>query len=456
MCDRFTAQAMVGESPPMQAIQAYIRKVALTDSHVLITGETGTGKELVAEQIHQHSPRARQPFICLNCAAVPDSLFESELFGYERGAFTGASTLTRGAFERADGGTLFLDEIGDMSPYAQAKILRTVEDKAIHRLGGQRSISLNIRVIAATNQNLERLVTAGQFRPDLYFRLNVASIHLPPLRDRTADLWPLCKHYIQALNRRWEREVEGFTPDVFEALLRYEWPGNVRELKNLIEAIFITVASRTIGFTDLPEAFGRRLRDVEGRSLTERDRLLAALVSTQWNKSQAAQQLHWSRMTLYRKLQHYHLTVPRAHQAQRSSYNQGQDSGDVPASVRMPRGRAMRADEPTNLPAWELPEALWQRMAALIPARKSPIGHPQTVDLRRITEGIFYVLRTGIPWHACPRERFGPSSTLYYYFTRWLNTGVLEQLWTEALTIADDLQGREWTWRRRNRSNHIN
>jgi transcriptional regulator with AAA-type ATPase domain/transposase len=444
---------MVGESRPMQAIQDYIRKVALTDSHVLITGETGTGKELVAEQIHTHSPRSQQPFICLNCPAVPDSLFESELFGYERGAFTGASTSNQGAFERADGGTLFLDEIGDMSLSAQAKLLRAVEDKAIHRLGGQRSISLNLRVIAATNQDLERLVAAGQFRKDLYFRLNVVGIHLPPLRDRKADLWPLCKHYIQVLNQQWERQVEGFTDNVFEALLRYEWPGNVRELKNLIEAIFITVTSRTIAFTDLPEAFARRLRDVEGLHLSEHDRLLAALAATQWNKSRAAQQLRWSRMTLYRKLRHYQLMVPREPRAQRALQDdQGREQEKVSLIGRMPRERTIRANEPTNLSAWEFPEALWQRMAILIPARQNRAGHPQTVDLRRITEGIFYVLRTGIPWHKCPREHFGPSSTLYYYFTQWLNAGVFEKLWAEALPVFDDLRGREWTWRRQDRA----
>jgi len=185
----------------------------------------------------------------------PDSLVESELFGYERGAFTGAVASNRGAFERAEGGTLFLDEIGDMPLSAQAKLLRVLEEKAVYRLGGQRRIPLNLRIIAATNQDLERLVTAGQFRKDLYFRLNVASVHLPPLRDRKQDLWPLCNYYIQQLNQQWGREIEGFMDDVFEALLRYEWPGNVRELKNLIEAVFIHCESRLIAFMDLPESF---------------------------------------------------------------------------------------------------------------------------------------------------------------------------------------------------------
>jgi two-component system response regulator HydG/two-component system response regulator AtoC len=427
---------MIGESAPMQALQAYIGKVAVTDSHVLITGETGTGKELAAQQIHQHSPRWQQPFICVNCPAIPDSLFESELFGYERGAFTGAVTRNQGAFERADGGTLFLDEIGEMHSYAQAKILRAVEEKAVHRLGGQQRIPLNIRIIAATNQDLERLVAAGQFRPDLYFRLNVASIHLPPLRERTLDLWPLCEHYIQALNRQSEREIEGFTADVFAALLRYAWPGNVRELKNLIEAIFITAASGVITFMDLPEPFRRRLGDAAGLPVNEREQLLAALVSTQWNKSQAAQQLHWSRMTVYRKLRQYHLTVPRERPPPRpSTHGRGQKKADVPLSTRMPPGTAMATGAPPHLPSWELPEALWQRMAAVIPPRKSQAGHPRTVDLRRITEGIFYVLRTGTPWHACPRVRFGPPSTVYYYFVQWVNAGVFAALWAEALTM---------------------
>jgi transposase len=439
---------MIGESAPMRALQAYIGKVAVTDSHVLITGETGTGKELAAQQIHQRSSRWQQPFICLNCPAIPDSLFESELFGYERGAFTGAVTRSRGAFERAEGGTLFLDEIGEMHPYAQAKILRAVEERAVHRLGGQQRIPLNIRIIAATNQDLEQRVAAGQFRPDLYFRLNVASIHLPPLRERTLDLWPLCEHYIRALNRQSEREIEGFTADVFAALLRYAWPGNVRELKNLLEAIFITVASGVITFMDLPESFRRRLGDAEGLPLNEREQLLAALVSTQWNKSQAAQQLHWSRMTLYRKLRQYHLTVPRERPSQRpSTYGRGQEQGDIPRSVTPP-GTARRTGGPPNLPSWELPDALWQRMAAVIPPRKSQAGHPRTVDLRRITEGIFYVLRTGTPWHACPRAHFGPPSTVYYYFVQWVNAGVFAALWAEALTLYGDLQGLEWTWQR--------
>src|SRR5712692_5202105 len=437
--DHRPSQPMVGESLPMQELKAYVKAVAATDSPVLITGETGTGKELVAAQIHQQSRRSQQPLVCLNCAAIPDSLLESELFGYERGAFTGAIALTRGAFEQADEGTLFLDEIGDMSLFAQAKILRTIEDQAIHRLGSQQSTPLNIRIIAATNQDLEGLIAAGRFRNDLYFRLNVASIHLPPLRDRKADLWLLCQHYTQVLNQRWGRAVEGFAADVFEALLRYTWPGNVRELKNLLEAIFITLASQTITFTDLPTAFRKRLRETEGLPLTERDRLLTVLTSTHWNKSQAAQQLHWSRMTLYRKLRQYQLTVPRAYPPQRpSAYGRGQKGGTVSPNVSTPGETARGTGGPPNLPLSEMPDALWQRMAAVIALPRSPVGHPRTADLRRITEGIFFVLRTGIPWHDCPRERFGPPSTVYYYFVQWVNKGVFDQLWMEALTRSEE------------------
>ncbi len=301
------AQRMVGESLPMREIKAYIGKVASTDSNVLITGETGTGKELVAELIHRNSPRHEKPFGCINCAAIPDSLLESELFGHERGAFTGAHALKEGKLKLADGGTAFFDEIGDMSPYAQAKILRAVESREVHRLGGRKGIPLDVRVIAATNQDLERLVAESKFRKDLYFRLNVAWIHLPPLRERKEDIPLLFDHYIRELNRRFGRDAEGFTEEALEHLLRYDWPGNVRELKNLLEAIFVSLPFRKISLMDLPEQFQRRLRGSEGLPQGERDRLLSALLTTKWNKSKAAQKLHWSRMTLYRKLAKYHL-----------------------------------------------------------------------------------------------------------------------------------------------------
>jgi two-component system response regulator HydG/two-component system response regulator AtoC len=303
---------MIGESPAIRSIKASIGKVAPTDSNVLITGETGTGKELVAELIHRNSPRRQKPFVCINCAAIPDTLFESELFGHERGAFTGAHALREGALKQADGGTAFFDEIGDMSAYAQAKVLRAIERKEVQRLGGRACLPLSVRVIAATNQNLERAVAEGKFRKDLYFRLNVARIHLPPLRERREDIPPLVDHYVREFNRRFGRDCEGFTREAFQSMLRYEWPGNIRELKNILEAVIINLAAHRIAYLDLPERLREHLRDAEGLAPSERDRLLSALLSTNWNKSKAAQQLHWSRMTLYRKMAKYEIAkAPR-------------------------------------------------------------------------------------------------------------------------------------------------
>jgi len=309
--DLMPSGRLISQSLQMQAIKSYLLKVAPTDSTVLITGETGTGKELVAELIHSNSSRGKKPFVCINCAALPDSLLESELFGYERGAFTGAVALQRGKFELADEGTIFLDEIGDMNLCAQAKMLRTIENKEIYRLGGRKNIFLNVRIIAATNQDLERLVAEKNFRKDLYFRLNMVRIHLPPLQERKEDIPGLLDHFLRELNQRFGRSVEGFTEEALTYLLRYDWPGNVRELKNLCEAIFIKQPSRVIVFNDLPELFQRSLREAENFPQSEQDRLLSALFSTKWNVSKAARKLHWSRMTIYRKIAKYHITKTR-------------------------------------------------------------------------------------------------------------------------------------------------
>jgi DNA-binding NtrC family response regulator len=298
---------MIGESPLMRKINVYISKVASTDSTVLITGESGTGKELVAELIHRNSPRQQKPFLRINCAAIPDSLLESELFGYERGAFTGAHAFKEGQLKLADRGTVFLDEIGDMSPYAQAKVLRAIENREVQRLGGKGSTPLDIRLLAATNQDLEQLIAEGKFRKDLYFRLSVARIQLPSLRDRKEDIPLLFDHYIAELNRRFGLKVEGFTEEALAYLLDYDWPGNVRELKNLLEATFVNLPSRRIGIMDLPEPFRERSRQADGPLPDERERVLSALVSTQWSRRKAAEQLHWSRMTLYRKMLKYDL-----------------------------------------------------------------------------------------------------------------------------------------------------
>jgi DNA-binding NtrC family response regulator len=300
-------QPFIGESPSMQRTRAYLHKVAATDSSTLITGETGTGKELVASYIHYHSARCRRPLVRINCAAIPDTLLESELFGYERGAFTGADHRKEGALTLASGGTVFFDEIGDMSPYAQAKILRAIESKEVWRLGGKTSVPVDIRVVAATNRNLDKLMAEEKFRTDLYFRLNVATITLPPLRERKEDLHTLCDHYIREMNQRFALAVTGFTDSAFSLLLSYSWPGNVRELKNFIEAIFINRPSHLITVDDFPEQFRQRVAATEGSPQSERDRLLSALFATNWNKYQAAQKLQWSRMTLYRKMAKYRI-----------------------------------------------------------------------------------------------------------------------------------------------------
>jgi DNA-binding NtrC family response regulator len=304
---------MVGESKPMRQISRFIHRVAATDSTVLITGETGTGKELVASLIHEKSQRRAKPFVCVNCAAMPDTLVESEMFGYERGAFTGAASARLGKFEVANGGTVFLDEISDMTPFAQAKMLRTIESKEIYRLGGNRVIPLDVRVTAATNKDPEELISEGKFREDLYYRLNIARIHLPPLRERKEDVRKLIAYGIEKLNRKYERMVQGLSDEATSSLMRYDWPGNVRELMNLLEATFINLPQKRIAFADLPKLFQQKLKETEKVPFHERKHILSALLETKWNKSEAARKLRWSRMTLYRKITKYNI-VEQNHQ----------------------------------------------------------------------------------------------------------------------------------------------
>ncbi|MCF6147080.1 MAG: sigma 54-interacting transcriptional regulator [Candidatus Kuenenia sp.] len=299
---------MIGEHPSIQETKKSINIVAPTESNVLITGETGTGKELVAELIHKKSERSRKPFVCINCTAIPETLLESELFGHERGAFTGANVSQEGLLKQGTGGTVFFDEIGDMSLYNQAKILRVIESKEIQRLGGHRSAPLDIRIIAATNQDLDQLMTEGKFRKDLYFRLNISRIHLPPLRERREDIPLLLDHFIQNLNHQFHRSAEGFTDDAMDWLVQYYWPGNVREMKNLLETIFVYLTSQRISLKDIPEHFRNRLANINNLPKDEQEQLLSALLSTNWNISKAAIKLRWSRMTMYRKMQKYHIT----------------------------------------------------------------------------------------------------------------------------------------------------
>lgn len=298
---------LVGQAASIQAVKSDIRRVAPTDSTVLITGETGTGKELVAELIHNNSTRASKPFVCLNCAAIPESLMESELFGYERGAFTGAYTTYEGKLRQADGGTVLLDEIGDMPLSAQAKLLRLLDKKTAQRVGGRKDVTIDLRVIAATNQDLEALMAAGRFRRDLFYRLNVVQISLPPLRDRRTDIPLLLKHFISEFNLRLAKHIRGVSPVLIERLLQYEWPGNVRELRNMTEVSLMSADTGLIDVVHLPQQYRDRLPG----TTDEKEAILSALFSTKWNKSQAAQKLRWSRMTLYRKLTKYHIISSR-------------------------------------------------------------------------------------------------------------------------------------------------
>ena len=305
-------QPLIGDSKSMREIATYIARIAPTDSTVLITGETGTGKELVAERIHCNSLRSLRPFISINCAALPENLVESELFGFDRGAFTGAVAAKKGKFEQAQGGTVFLDEIGDMSLYAQAKILRSIENKEVYPIGGDRAIPLDIRIIAATNQEPEELMARGIFRQDLYYRLNIARVHLPPLRDRKEDIPQLVAYAIDKLNLRFGRTVEGLTDEARAFLYRYHWPGNIRELLNLLEAVFINLPAKNIAHVDLPAQFLQQIEKAKGKPESERNRIVSALLETNWNKSSAAQKLNWSRMTLYRKIAKYNIVKKRS------------------------------------------------------------------------------------------------------------------------------------------------
>lgn len=313
------ATAIVGNSLPIWKVKTYLRKVAMTDSHVLITGETGTGKELAAQYIHRHSSRHLKPLVIINCAALPEGLLESELFGYERGAFTGAASSYAGKLRLGDGGTVLFDEIGDMSLYAQAKILRLIETKEVYPLGGRRSLPLNVRIIAATNRDLERNVSKGEFRQDLYHRLNVARVHLPPLRERKDDIATLIDHYVQTYTARSGHGIAGLSDEAIELLSGYEWPGNVRELMNFVERIFIDPPSEKIRIADLPESMRGSLPPRQETLHAERELLLYTLTQTHWNKSQSAERLHWSRMTLYRKIAKYHLVQCQLEAAQSPS-----------------------------------------------------------------------------------------------------------------------------------------
>jgi DNA-binding NtrC family response regulator len=300
---------LVGESPAMTMLCGYLPKVARSRATVLVTGETGTGKERVAQAIHNLSPRSVKPFVVVNCGALPDTLIESELFGHARGAFTGAVGSVRGKLVEADGGTLFLDEIGEMSHYAQSRLLRVLETQEVHPLGGGASRRINIRVVAATNRVLEEEVAAHRFRADLFYRLNVARLIMPPLRDRSGDVPLIIRHVIAEFNRRERTNVEDPDADLLAAFVAHDWPGNVRELRNVIEAVFIDPPVGQVGFQHLPLSLQQQFERYRHTTPTsERTRLIETLTQTNWNKAEAAKALNWSRMTLYRKLVKYDVT----------------------------------------------------------------------------------------------------------------------------------------------------
>lgn len=301
--------AMIGNTLQMRELKMQLMNVASTESTVLIVGETGTGKELATEMIHQHSQRKTQPLVSVNCAALPETLIESELFGYERGAFTGAVTRQPGKFEQANGGTIFLDEIGDMAYHAQAKILRTLEQRHVYRLGSRKSIPIDVRVIAATNHDLDQLIRTNTFRKDLYYRLNVVQITLPPLRDRKEDIPLLLNDFLRVMNRRFGRQIKQFSDEAVKMLLAYNWPGNIRELKNLVEASFINLPALYVEEITLPTTFVQRFQLPQHTLQNERDQIIVALFATNWNKSKAAQKLQWSRMSLYRKMVKHHISL---------------------------------------------------------------------------------------------------------------------------------------------------
>jgi DNA-binding NtrC family response regulator len=296
---------MIGRSEAIRTVREAIGRFAASDCSLLITGETGTGKELATQLIHESSRRAKGPLVTVNCAAIPENLFESELFGHERGAFTGAVASREGKLREANGGTLLLDEIGEMTPALQAKLLRVLETRTVERLGSNQRLPLDIRVIAATNQDLEELMGQKRFRPDLYYRLNVARIHMPPLAERPEDIRELAEHEAARWNAS-RRKPLRFSSEALSVMERHSWPGNVRELKNLVESLHLNCSKNVVELSDLP----LRMRQAQGAaaSLSERERLLAALRETHWNKSEAAHRLKWSRMTLYRKMSQYSIT----------------------------------------------------------------------------------------------------------------------------------------------------
>jgi two-component system, NtrC family, response regulator AtoC len=315
---KFRMEHVVGQSAPMRAVFDMVQQVAPTRASVLLLGESGTGKELVAKVLHQLSPRARQPMVTVHCAALAPTLLESELFGHEKGAFTGAHERRIGRFEQAQGGTLFLDEIGEIDASIQVKLLRFLSERTFERVGSNKTLTADVRLISATNKNLEELVKTGSFREDLFFRLRVVEILLPPLRERAEDILLLAQAFLREFTVENNKTISAFTAEALEALLRYAWPGNVRELRTTIERAVVLCRGDKIGVRDLPPALRKALtvnpeptmqppRDDQTVQEAEKDLITRALKEANGNRTLAASKLGLSRRTLHRKLHEYHL-----------------------------------------------------------------------------------------------------------------------------------------------------
>ncbi|HEX6370692.1 MAG TPA: sigma-54 dependent transcriptional regulator [Longimicrobium sp.] len=311
---------IVGRSFALRQVLDRVEKVAPTDARVLVTGENGTGKELVARAIHRLSPRAEKAFIEVNCAAIPSELIESELFGHLKGSFTGAHEDRAGKFELADGGTLFLDEIGDMSLQAQAKVLRALQEGIVTRVGGAKPIQVDVRVLAATNKDLEEEIKGGRFREDLYYRLNVIPLHVPPLRERREDIAMLVRHFVETYAREANLRPKQFTDEALERMQRMDWPGNVRELRNTVERLLILAGGATVAVDDVELLVGGRMKGgglsgdllgcntfAEFKEAAERAFILQKLRENDWNVSETARLLDMPRSNLYKKIERYEL-----------------------------------------------------------------------------------------------------------------------------------------------------
>lgn len=313
--ERCNFENIVYKSTKMQRVVELVKAVSKSNANVLITGESGTGKELIARAVHNYSYRQNKPFVAISCAALPETILESELFGHEKGSFTGAHIQRKGKFEIADSGTLFMDEIGDMSINIQVYLLRVLEEQKFTRVGGNDLVKVDVRIISATNKNLKESIAKGKFREDLYYRLNVVNIELPALRQRTEDIPLLARYFLKKFAAENKKEVNDFAPKVMDILLKYEWPGNVRELENAIERAVVLTRTNIINTDDLPQQTKRSTDLVTSRESlkeVEKKHIINVLRESDWNYSKTAAILGISRVTLYNKIRVYKIDVNKA------------------------------------------------------------------------------------------------------------------------------------------------